>query len=279
MRIKNYSSLICSLALLILQGCKSPVVELSGIPTYLLDPLTISKEYECYSYSPFISRSDRELSNDSVYSKYVRFKDGWFTLRFIKELKNYEIRILNSGNETKLEQNSAIKDISYGDYSEFKDRIILTDSDNGLKITLKKIANDTLQADEQCFPFLKGKKLFCQSIKFDYENESIEALLSDTIQGHANISQEYAHNTGTVNGIYISNNQDLFLLLSPDTTYRYYVCGLLLSEGTWTQKGQRIELRDKHLLHTFYGNITNQGILSGYWPGDMEGSLLKRTEK
>ena len=81
MRIKNYSSLICSLALLILQGCKSPVVELSGIPTYLLDPLTISKEYECYSYSPSISRSDRELANDSVYSQYVRFKDGWFTLR------------------------------------------------------------------------------------------------------------------------------------------------------------------------------------------------------
>lgn len=279
MKIKKYSSLICSLALLILQGCKSPVVELPGIPTYLLDPLTISKEYECYSYSPSISRSDRELANDSVYSQYVRFKDGWFTLRFIKELKNYEIRILNSGNETKLERNSAIKDISYGDYSEFKDRIELTDSENGLKITLKKIANDTLQADERCFPFLKGKYLFYQSIKFDYESESIEALLSDTIQGHANISQEYAHNTGTVNGIYISNNQDLFLLLSPDATYRYYVCGLLLSEGKWAQKGQRIELRDKHLQHTFYGKITNQGILSGYWPGDMEGALLKRIEE
>ena len=279
MKIKNYSSLICSLALLILQGCKSPMVELSGIPTYLLDPLTISKGYECYSYSPFISRSDRELSNDSVYSKYVRFKDGWFTLRFIKELKNYEIRILNSGNETKLERNSAIKNISYGDYSEFKDRIILTDSDNGLKITLKKIANDTLQADEQCFPFLKGKKLFSQSIKFDYENESVENLLSNTIQEHINISQEYAHNIKELYGIYISNNQDLFLLLSPDATYRYYVCGLLLSEGKWAQKGQRIELRDKHLQHTFYGKITNQGILSGYWPGDMEGALLKRIEE
>lgn len=192
-----------------------------------------------------------------------------------KELWNQD---LNSGNETKLERNSAIKDISYGDYSEFKDRIELTDSDNGLKITLKKIANDTLQADERCFPFLKGKYLFYQSIKFDYESESIEALLSDTIQGHANISQEYAHNIKELYGIYISNNQDLFLILNPDATYCYYVCGLLLSEGTWTQKGQRIELRDKHLLHTFYGNITNQGILSGYWPGDMEGSLLKRTE-
>ena len=81
------------------------------------------------------------------------------------------------------------------------------------------------------------------------------------------------------NGSFESKDKELSLCLEKDSSYRYYVCGLLLSEGTWEQKGQRLDLHDKHLNHTFYGKITNQGIWSGYWPGDMEGTLLKRIKE
>ena len=81
------------------------------------------------------------------------------------------------------------------------------------------------------------------------------------------------------NGSFESKDKDLSLCLEKDSSYRYYVCGLLLSEGTWEQKGQRLDLHDKHQNHTFHGKITNQGIWSGYWPGDMEGTLLKRIEE
>lgn len=152
-----------------------------------------------------------------------------------------------------------------------------------MRIKLKKISKDTLQADNRFFPFLKGKKLSYGVVSFNakkYFSKEMPVISESSITEVSDVgcSDTKICEKEIPMEIFISKNEDLFLLLNKDSSYRYYVCGLLLSEGTWEQRGQRLDLHDKHLKHTFYGKITNQGILSGYWPGDMEGTLLKRIE-
>lgn len=282
----KYFYIICSLAF-ILQGCRSHVIELPGIPADLQNPLEIPpyNQYECYAYKPIITQSDRILSYDSILSKYVEFQEGWFTLRFIESVKQYEMLLLNldEGIDAKMEKNTAIKYLSIGFYTEHRNYIILKDSENGMKIRLKKISKDTLQTNNEFFLFLKKKKLSYETISFDAEKYCSEetSFYSDSITEYPNTdySDTTVHETEFPIGIFTCDNNDLFLQLNKDSSYRYYVCGLLLSEGIWEQKGQRMDLHDKHLKHTFHGKITNQGIWSGYWPGDMEGTFLKRIEE
>ena len=233
-----------------------------------------SYSYKCYYTcpTPYIS-SNQQMGHEKCF---------FYTIFLYDEIKLYEFVLHTRMTEHNSDERQRSIYLSLGEYSEQKGTIILTDSRNKLELLIDVISSDTMQFHNLDSPF--SKQTFYNGLDFqlkkhidDIEQAYIDSLKLESIM-HAdtilNINVSYPAST-----FYVCENQELSLHLNSDATYRYYVCGLLLSEGTWEQKGQRLDLHDKHLNHTFYGKITNQGIWSGYWPGDMEGTLLKRIEE
>lgn len=260
------------------------VRQTDGFPEGLSLPQDSSYEYECYNTFPEPyevdviagSCSERQIADKSTF---------FYAIYLYKEIKRYELLLHITTIGEDLDEKSTSVPLSLGEYAEHKGLVRLSDLNNGLKLSLNRVNADTMQV---CVPDSSPlKHVFYDALsnfKFkrhidNIRQASLNNLKMDSIVHSDTVSTICSSphpQTGT-SSLYRSPN--LCLQLDADTGYRYYVCGLLLSEGTWEQKGQRIDLHDKHLQHTFHGKVTDQGILSGYLPGDMEGTMLRRVEE
>lgn len=239
-------------------------------PHLFIDDPFYGYEHYSFKYNKREIFSDITVNNKHIPNGYFLF---WLSLHEGKELYQIDLREIHG---------DSIQDrlISYGKLQKKGEKYFFTDKMNGSRLEAKLqyvYYWGNVILFNKSYPHFKRKAFEWGGHPFiETVNKQINIEYFSSIFQSNKLKLPIRKQTI---GSYQSADNDLFLLLNPDTTYRYYVCGLLLSEGTWTQKGQRIELYDKHLQHTFYGKITNQGILSGYWPGDMEGTLLKRAEK
>ena len=231
-----------------------------------------------YGYEHFsFSYNQREISLDPVANNMGYVHKGMFVfwLSFHKEKCRYQINLFElhgDSNQDRL--------ISFGMFQEEDERYIFTDKMSGVRMEaeMRYVASwGNILVFDKSYPHFKRKAFeWDRHLNLDTIVCSMDSTYIHSICQSAKIKRPIRKPTI---GSYQSEDCDLFLLLNSDATYRYYVCGLLLSEGMWEQKGQRLDLHDKHLNHTFYGKITNQGIWSGSWPGDMEGTLLKKVEE
>ena len=229
--------------------------------------------YEHYSFV----YNKREMSSDTVINERYKPKGEFvFWLSFNEEKDVYQIDLLNFHRDS-----VQYRFISCGNLKRAKEKLLFLDKQNGacLEAELQYVNNwgNILTFNGKSFPHFKRKA-------FEWGGhpnlESAKASMDSTYIASILQSAKFRLpiRKPTI-GSFSSEDIALFLQLNKDSSYHYYVCGLLLSEGTWAQKGQRIDLQDKHLNHTFYGKITHQGIWSGYWPGDMDGTLLKRIKE
>lgn len=228
-----------------------------------------------YGYEHFsFVYNKREISSDTVIDERYKSKGEFvFWLSFNEEKDVYQINLFNFHRDS-------VQDrlISCGNIKRTKEKFLFLDKQNGscLEAELLYVNNwwNILTFNGKSFPHFKRKAFEwgghpnLELAKALMDSTYIASILKST-------KLKLPIRKPTI-GSFSSEDMALFLLLEKDSSYRYYVCGLLLSEGTWKQKGQRIDLHDKHLKHTFHGKVTNQGIWSGYWPGDMEGTLLRR---
>lgn len=253
------------------------------LPYFNCNPEEDCDIYTDYYHLTPLEKYGKSNPIDSIYS--WKYKSGSLRLTLYKESKYYEFRMqICIGNEKEKMIELKNRYISTGKYHETDSSIVLTDACNDVRIPMTRVDDYTFQVNDIGFTFLKGKQFhddllgeFRFTMPIKYITEYHPDILYQTSIIESVNEKPFSQKKG--NTTFISNDEDLFLELTPNGSYHYYICGLLMSEGNWSINGNRLELNDRNLSHTFYGKRTSEGVLSGYWPGDQNGILLKRIEK
>jgi hypothetical protein len=206
-----------------------------------------------------------ELADPAVYSIHLDL-DSSFHYQFTLDMKMSETNRLLWFT------------LSTGTYLEKNSEIILCDTFSGYRTILRRTdSNLSVQAS---YPFLKGGVLKFVGVNVDslFYTRMISSS-GDKEKPHSNLLSPYKRakckNTGSFvikklgTGTYASRfgqsgksiMENIWIEIQSRNRYRAYIGELLLSEGTYTHKSQKILFSDKNLKSKFEFKSVGKGII------------------
>ena len=211
------------------------------------------------------------IKSTAYYGRYVRerYPETGVYMYYDLEMSSGKYQLTYSDDYDHLSDVVMTKIISEGHYKHKGHKVYLYDDDFGFQMIFRRSKKNLIV--EQSFPHFIGQKFIYEGRDFEWSRYAFDEYIEPKCETWQIplISENNAvtFHEGKYNGDIVSIEFD------KERSYRYYYCGQLFSEGTWTREGNFLTLQDTALHYTIEAAIADSAIITKAIPAIRDGNV------